>query len=305
MRKYVILCLSFCAAVHASEPPKSDSLHIGGVERHFLFLLPSSYDGSVAMPLVLIFHGFHAGTSITEHNLGFTQLQNRHYFLAVYPEGIDLEWNGGVNPPSSFKAAKSDDVIFVSALIDYFEFKYKVDPKRIFATGSSNGAIFCNTLGTRLSERIAAIGPVNGTLGRSFSTKFSPKYPISVISFNGTDDPFNPFSGDPDPINGLLSTPDTIAAWVKADRCDPNAKILTYPPSIPDDGTTVKRFTFEKGADGTEVVAFIVIHGGHTWPGSHNAPAWSKVAGKTAMSVTANEEIIAFFEKHPKQAIPD
>jgi poly(3-hydroxybutyrate) depolymerase len=121
-----------------------------------------------------------------------------------------------------------------------------------------------------------------------------------VISFNGTDDPLHPFGGYSDPVEGLLSVPDTIAYWVRANGCDPNAKIEAFPQSAIDDGTSVKRLTYLRGSKNAEVVAYIVVHGGHTWPGNHTDPTWAKTAGKTAMSVKAQEAILDFFENHPK-----
>jgi polyhydroxybutyrate depolymerase len=252
------------------------------------------------MPLVLIFHGSGNTGALVESSLGFTALQSRKYFLAIYPDGIDKAWNGGREEPTSLDSARSDDVGFVSALIDEMGVRFKIDPKRIFATGSSNGAIFCDTLAVRLSERIAAIGPVNGTLGPSVPAKFPPKHPVSVISFNGTADPFVPFMGVQVPGHQLLSAPDTIAFWVKVDGCDTAATVTEIPKAVPDDGTAVKRLVFGNGREGTEVVAYIIAHGGHTWPGYHTYPGWAKLAGKTAMSANATEAIWDFFAAHPK-----
>ena len=49
-----------------------------------------------------------------------------------------------------------------------------------------------------------------------------------------------------------------------------------------------------------EVSAFIIEHGGPTWPGVPTDPVWAKTAGKTAMSINATELMWDFFEKHPK-----
>jgi polyhydroxybutyrate depolymerase len=284
----------------ASPAPVAGSLIFGGVKRDYIYVTPAAYDGKRPMPVVLIFHGSGNTGALLESTLGFTQLQSREYFLAVYPDGINKSWNGGREEPGSLDAARSDDVGFVSALIDAMGTQFKIDPKRIYATGSSNGAIFCNTLAVRLSDRMAAIGPVNGLLGPSVPEKFPLKQPVSVISFNGTADPFVLFTGVDIPGHRMLSAPDTIAFWVKADGCDPSPTVTEIPKAVPDDGTAVKRLEFVNGRNGTEVVAYIVAHGGHTWPGYHTYPGWAKLAGKTAMSVSATEAVWDFFAKHPK-----
>jgi polyhydroxybutyrate depolymerase len=284
----------------APAAPVPGSLVVGGVERHYIFVLPAAYDGRVPMPVVFVFHGAGNDGAALERSLGFTQLQSQKYFLAVYPDGIDKAWNGGRTAPTSLASARSDDVVFVSALIDAIGARFRIDPKRVYATGSSNGAIFCDTLAVRLSGRIAAIAPVNGVLGPSVPAKFHAKNPVSVISFNGTDDPFVPFAGVADPDDRLLSAPDTIAFWVKFDGCDPQPEITDIPRAVPDDGTSVKRFEFGGGRDGTAVVAYIIAHGGHTWPGYHTDPGWAKLAGRTTMSVNATVVMWDFFANHPK-----
>lgn len=287
-------------AIAVSAAPSSETLVFGGIKRHYLVVVPASYDGTIAAPVVLAFHGKNNDGALSERTFGFTEFQNREYFIAVYPDGLNREWNGGRTPPASRESEGSDDVGFVSALIDSLATHYKIDPKRIFATGSSNGAVFCHTLAARLSERIAAIGPVNGNLGITVPKRFSPQHPVSVISFNGTDDTLMPFGGYSDPVYGLYSTPDTIAFWVKVDSCVEVPEVATLPPAVPDDGTTIKRFTFGKGPTGAEVVAYVIGHGGHTWPGNHTDPGWAKIAGRTSMGVKATEAMWTFFVDHPK-----
>jgi len=201
IKRILIPAFLFSMSLHtwASAAPVPGTLVFGGVERHYVYVIPAAYDGRTPMPVVLIFHGAGNDGEMLERTLGFTELQSRKCFLAVYPNGIDKVWNGGIAVPTSLASARSDDVGFVSALIDAMGAKFRIDPKRIYATGSSNGAIFCDTLGVRLSARIAAIAPVNGNLGPSIPAKFHSGGPVSVISFNGTDDPFVLFAGDEDP----------------------------------------------------------------------------------------------------------
>ncbi len=40
--------------------------------------------------------------------------------------------------------------------------------------------------------------------------------------------------------------------------------VTEIPKATPDDGTAVKRFDFRNGRENTEMVAYIVAHGGHT-----------------------------------------
>ena len=282
----------------ASAAALDATVPVGGVARHYLLVVPKSYSGS-PLPLVFAFHGKNNTGALMVSDTGLPEIMDRLGYIGAFPDGIEKEWNGGQMDPTSLQSARSDDVDFVSAMIDQVSLRYKVDPKRVYATGSSNGAVFCYTLAARLSDRIAAIAPVNGLLGARPAARYHPG-PVSVISFNGTDDPMMPYGGYRYVHDGALSVPDTISYWVKADGCDPVAEITRYPVSANDDGTTILSAHFRPGPSGSEVTAFIIGHGGHTWPGRHTDPGWAKVAGKTAMSISASDLMFEFFRRHPK-----
>jgi polyhydroxybutyrate depolymerase len=271
-----------------------------GVERHYLLVVPEKGDPKAPLPLVFVFHGAGNTGANMQKDIGITELARLKGFIAAFPDGIDKRWNGGRSDPESLASARSDDVAFVSAMIDQIDSEHRVDRRRVFATGSSNGGIFCYTLACRLSDRIAAIAPVSGLLGEAVAARHHPSGPVSVISFNGTDDPLLRFTGEPGGGKGLLSVNDSVSFWVQNDQCDSAAAVTTYPPSPLDDGLTIIRMAYQGGTGHSAVEAFIIGHGGHTWPGNHTDPTWAKTAGKTAMSISANELMWEFFEKHPK-----
>jgi polyhydroxybutyrate depolymerase len=276
----------------------SEYLMVGGVNRHYLMVVPSSKDWAQAFPVVFVFHPKNTDAALIEHGLAFPELAQQRRFIAVFPDGLDHQWNGGREKAASAASESSDDVAFVAAILDSVGSRYRIDPKRIYATGISNGAIFCYTLAARMSDRIAAIGPVAGAVGISIPEKFTPAQPVSVIAFNGTDDTYVPYRGYPDPDAGLLSCPDSIAFWVKADGCSEKPEITPLPRVGPDDGTNVVRYAFENGAHHSAVVSYVIAHGGHTWPGQRSVPNDPK--GRSTMSVDATKEILDFFDQHPK-----
>jgi polyhydroxybutyrate depolymerase len=271
-----------------------------GIDRHYLLVVPENVDPKAPLPLVFVFHGAGNSGAILQKGCGITELAQRKGFIAAFPDGVDKRWNGGVSDPESLASARSDDVAFVSAMIDQIDSERRVDRRRIFATGSSNGSIFCYTLACRLADRIAAIAPISGLLGEAVAAHYHPSGPVSVISFNGTDDPLVHFAGEPRGGKGLLSVNDTVSFWVRNNQCDTTATITKDPPSPLDDGLTIIRIAYQGGTGHSAVEAFVIGHGGHTWPGNHTDPTWAKTAGKTAMSISANELMWDFFEKHPK-----
>jgi polyhydroxybutyrate depolymerase len=58
----------------------------------------------------------------------------------------------------------SDDVSFISQLVDKLTLNNSVDTKRAYVTGVSPGAMMTYRLGCELSSKIAAIAPVEGNM---------------------------------------------------------------------------------------------------------------------------------------------
>ena len=92
------------------------------------------------MALVLAFHG-RLGTGTGQARVsGMDTTSNRHGFIVVYPNGVKRSWNDGLSTPA--QQAGVDDVAFVRALIAQLQARYTIDPRRIYVTGLSNGAMF-------------------------------------------------------------------------------------------------------------------------------------------------------------------
>src|SRR6202035_2271000 len=87
-------------------------------------------------------------------------------FVTVYPNGTGLgpvqTWNAGGFVKGI--ESRADDVAFLKTLLDDVATRVNVDPKRVYACGMSNGAMMCYRLAAELSDRIAAIAPVAGTI---------------------------------------------------------------------------------------------------------------------------------------------
>jgi polyhydroxybutyrate depolymerase len=189
-----------------------------------------------------------------------------------------------------------DDVGFVRSLLDDLARVVTVDAKRVFATGISNGGMICYRLASELSDRIAAIAPVSGPMG---TETCSPKRPVSVMHFHGTDDQFAPFKGGKGSRSSVginfYSVDHSIRAWVKADGCPEKPAVVQLPKKA-DDGTSVERATYGPGKNGSEVVLITIEGGGHTWPGREPR---LNFLGKSTKNISANDLMWDFFQKHP------
>lgn len=275
------------------------SLAVGGLQRSAIVHVPPRYDRGIPMPVVLAFHGGGANADNMVRFSGLDEKADEAGFIAVYPNGTGrfgriLTFNGG-NCCGQAATNGVDDVEFTRRLLDDVAAVCTIDPKRVFATGMSNGGIMAYRLAAELSDRIAAIAPVSGPMG---TKGCSPKRPVSVIHFHGTADEFAPFQGGRGKgLSGtdFFSVPGSIAAWVEADGCGPQPVTSTLPDTAAD-GTTVRRETYGPGRDGAEVVLIAIEGGGHTWPGRE--PRLASL-GKSTRDISANDLMWEFFQRHP------
>ena len=191
-----IILTTFLTSTPLGPGDHTRTLQVDGRSRNYIVHVPPKYDPKQPTPVVLVFHG---GGSNAEQTVRFTGLNDKadkEVFIAVYPNGTGrfermLTWNGG-NCCGYAMQNNVDDVAFTRSLLDDLATVANVDSKRVFATGISNGGIMCYRLASELSDRIAAIAPVAGTMG---TETCNPKRPVSVMHFHGTDDTFLPFKG--------------------------------------------------------------------------------------------------------------
>jgi polyhydroxybutyrate depolymerase len=184
-------------------------------------------------------------------------------------------------------------VAFIGKLLDDLATVVNVDEKRVYACGMSNGAMMCYRLAAEMSDRIAAIAPVAGTIAVRES---QPARPVPVIHFHGTNDKLVPYETAAGKVRASfrgMSVEDSISTWAKLNDCDDSSK-ATDVLSKPEDDLKVTRTIYGPGMNGAEVVLIVVEGGGHTWPGRK-----PRFRGKSALNLPANDLIWEFFEKHP------
>jgi polyhydroxybutyrate depolymerase len=252
----------------------------GGRERTARVHVPSSSDPTKAVAVVLNFHGRMSNASQQELISKATSKADAAGFVVVYPEGVGQTWNAGLCCGQA-QSENVDDVAFTRDLLDALGKKLCVDPKRVFATGLSNGAFMSNRLACELSDRIAAIGPVAGQL---MMTTCTPSRAVPVMYFHGDADGIVSYEGK----YGMPGAQASAKAWATRNGCDATAK-QTYAKG----DTTCMTYS---GCDASaDVTLCTVAGGGHTWPGGTSIP----YLGKTSTDVDATCAMWTFFEAHP------
>src|SRR5262249_22171023 len=153
------------------------------------------YDRDRPTPVVLALHGATMTGPMMAWFTGLDAKADEAGFLAVYPEGtgsrLSYFWNGGVCCGAAARDGV-DDVAFIRALLDDLAGAYRVAPRRVFAAGLSNGARMAYRLASELSDRIAAVACVAGTMA---TEACRPALAVPVLHVHGTEDEFVPFGG--------------------------------------------------------------------------------------------------------------
>jgi polyhydroxybutyrate depolymerase len=275
------------------------NLTIDGNDRSFIVYLPTGYNNSGKMPLIFAIHGG-SGTPEGMINIAnFKPIAERDKVVLVYPAGIQKNWNDG--RPTTPNQLGINDVRFFNQLCDYMIANYPVDGAKIYATGISNGGFMASRLGCELSNRIAAIAVNAATIeATTIAPNCNPGRPVPALYIHGTADPLVPFTGGQMTANGtaggtILSHFQAIDNWVTINACNA-APNVTDLPDIANDGTTIKQRIYGGGRNGSEVVSYVVLNGGHTWPQGFQYLN-EAIIGKTSQDMNATEAIWNFFKK--------
>jgi polyhydroxybutyrate depolymerase len=255
------------------------------------------------MPMIFAMHGGSGTPSGMISIANFKPIAERDKVVLVYPAGIQNNWNDG--RPTTPNQLGINDVSFFNQLCNYMTTNYPVDGKRIYATGISNGGFMSSRLGCELSNRIAAIAVDAATIeATTIAPNCNPGRPVPALYIHGTADPFVPFIGGQMTAGGtaggtVLSHFQAIDKWVSINGCN-TTPVIKDLPDIANDGTTIKQRTYSGGTNGSEVVSYVILNGGHTWPqGYQYLP--EAIIGKTSQDMDACEVIWAFFRRFNRE----
>ena len=278
-------------------------LTVDGLKRDYLVRVPASADLRKPVPVVLVLHGAGMNARLMIPFCGMNAEAERSGFVAVYPNGTGaagtfLTWNSGGVPMSTGRG-RPDDVAFLRAVLDDLATAVPVDAARVHAAGLSNGGMMVYKLAAEMSDRIASIAAVAGTMT---TPDPKPGRPVPVLHVHGTADRIVPFNGPgrtgPRAV-GFRSVFESVATWARVNGCPDAASVAELPDAAPDDGTRVSRHVWAPGRNGAEVVLLRVAGGGHTWPGQQPMVGF---IGRTTMDIDGNAMIWQFFKRHPMPA---
>lgn len=268
------------------------TIKVGDTDRHYLLHVPPNYDGSKPLPMIVALHGMGGNSADFEQRTNLNKMADRDGFIVAYPDSTEWfnqkNWktwdtNNGIIPPGKH----ADDIQFLRSVIDTTQKELKVDDKRIYMAGVSNGGMMTMHAAAALSDKLAAVAVISGAMS---GKENSPSQPLSVINIHGTNDTVIP-------IGGIEEVPDSLEL-LGIPTFKPNSYIADYwktkdhitgPPIREVEGNEIsERYINPK--NGAEVEQITVKGGQHT----------PDDVQKTM------DTVVDFFERHPKIAVtPD
>lgn len=261
-----LVCISSYAQTLA------DSLLIENHQRSFYFIPSSKPKAS----LVFVLHGSQGDGQVIRKSEGEKKLEAiapaENIFL-VYPNGYKRYWNECRKTANSAANLENiNDGLFFAQMIDYFQTKYDIDQKKVFAIGTSGGGHMAYKLALTMPERFRAITAFIANLPDTNNFDCAEKrIPRPVLIINGTADEINPYQGGevklgPKVSLGFVrSTDRTLHYWSSLAGYKGTPKMESVPDRDPKDGKTVEKYTY-KSKRKPEITLYKVNGGKHDYP---------------------------------------
>lgn len=276
----------------------------GGPPREYLLYIPQAERQSDGAPLVVLLHG-RPGTArgmvrITQMNA----VAARENFVVAYPQGLNNEWNahagiarmGAVYGLPALSELPQDDIGFLQSLVDDVAARTRIDRRRVYLAGFSNGGFMTLRMACSAPNSFAAFAEVGAELYLAMARVCRHGAPAPILFMNGQLDPSIPFDGvfvvserGQRPVRGSLSAADTLSYFIRRNGCDREGRRSNV-------GANIVRFAPQDCPPRGDLEFYIIKDGGHTWPGVTGV--LGPDLGPVNTDINASEVIWEFFSRH-------
>ena len=169
------------------------TIKVNGKSRQYILYVPSNVGDNC--PFVLSMHG--SGGSMNDKSPFGEDVADWAGCIVAYPSGLSTYFPigfGGYAPGWTASGEYNDDVTFLLALIDDVASKYKIDRKRLYCCGFSNGGMMTYAMSNACSDVFAAFASISGYPLNEFHLRLTGKRPVPFLHIHGKSDDFVKYS---------------------------------------------------------------------------------------------------------------
>ena len=282
MKNTILWALSAALCLPLASVSAQESIAVGNTTRNMITYVPEGLPAYNA-PLVISLHGMGQDANYQRNNTKWDAVADTAKFVMVYPNGNGNAWD----------ISGDTDIRFIETIIDTMYNRYHINRNRVYLSGFSMGGMMTYHAMSRLSDKIAAFGPVSG-IPVDYRNPSGPRA-VPIIHTHGTADNVVYYNGDPNhAAGGYGSIPEYVKKWAAFDGCDVDnpTVVKPYPSNKPGSAATYTKYS--GGKDGVEVVLISIEGKGH----------WQS---EDAASVITSQEIWNFCKRYslgPEEPVP-
>lgn len=233
------------------------SCSFDGVDHDFTLYLPENTAGA---PLVIMLHGAGESGDVMRRNTGFEEDAVPAGYVVCYVTGAVDPGNSsyGTGWNSGTADGENDDCGFLVSLATYLEDEYKLDTKRTYAVGFSNGAFMTYRLAVEAPDIFEAVVSCAGYMPLQMWEKKEEKSSVSIFEICGENDAAIPKNCDGTAASAIApAIEDVISYWTEADGLEYLGEETVG------NSSTLTRYGNNKNIK----VWYLYVSGGyHSWP---------------------------------------
>jgi len=275
---FIVIIICFTSQISYGQEKQ---LMWDGIIRTYVVYEPSLDPNPDGYPLVIGLHGTGADGATQIATAGLVLKANQEKFIVACPDALLNNTFTYFNVGGSFEELTNgtDDLGFISELIDTMIANYNVDTTRIYVMGFSNGSAMSYRVAAELSHKIAAIGAVSGQMVYEYC---NPEFSVPILHFHGLSDTLIPYEG----TDIIPSVESVMEIWRRVNDCYSIPYTIFNEPGI-----IGKKWPSFNGKG--DVILYTIQDQEHEWP----RPA--------TLNISATDVIWDFLVLHQRSSVTE
>ena len=175
------------------------NIEIDGVERNFVIHVPQNYSEEIKVPIVMMLHGS-TGDGAQFHRISrWPEKSEEEGFIAIFPTALaykikdtnktSTKWSsGGLEEDLEEGTVIKDDIPFIEGMIALCQKTFKIDSKRLYICGFSNGGGFVKSQVLPNLGHLFAACSASGGIGHPISFEINGNRMLPFYNITGSLD---------------------------------------------------------------------------------------------------------------------